>query len=167
MPAVWPRPFCSITYRLPLLQLFPLNSSSNLLVCATGCCFLFSSAKWSSFLCGGFIPSSWLSDSLMCFPISWLLLLNNWAAASCLSFYFHSSQLVAAVDVSVDSLTTSSISFCYLSSSCCFCFLLCLAFWVLFIETIVWNKNHHFLADIIFEFLLTYFISPCIVGLKL
>lgn len=108
----------------------------------------------------------WLPRSWMSFPISWSLLVSDWAAASCLLLSVHSSHLVSPVDMSVDSLTTSSIPLCYLCFSCCFFSLLCLAFWFLFIGFIVWNKSLHINAAYISKFLLHCLSSIVLLALR-
>lgn len=108
----------------------------------------------------------WLSASWMSFPISWLLLVNDWAAASCLPLSFHSSHLVSPADMSVDSLTASSIPLSCLSLSCCFCSFLCLAFWFLFNGFILWNKSLHIPAAYISEFLLGCLCSAVLLALR-
>lgn len=112
------------------------------------------------------LVKSWLPGSWTSFPISWLLLVNDWAAASCLPLSFHSSHLVSPVDMSVDSLTTSSIPLCCLCFSCYFFSFLCLAFWFLFIRFIVWNKSLHIDAAYISEFLLSCLCSIVLLALR-
>lgn len=124
--------FLDLSFRILLLLLFPLSNSGSLIGMTNWMLFFFSPVVSSGHLFFVVI----LLQAVGFLIATYLFHLQS---DTCL----HRSQLVSD-NMLVEYLTTSSLSFCYLSFRFHFCFLLCLVCSFLFNNVIVCDKESAF-----------------------